>query len=114
LDQLSRLLGLRRRFRLRLRLRLRLPDGLLRHDRRRGLRIRRSRVLRLGRQGWKDNMLNDFAADRADDIHRAGNTRLGRNAISLHEILVHDFAGIGMDTGEGGDSQENEKGKEEE
>lgn len=92
-----------------------LLDSLLllgRHGSRRDFLIRRSRVFRLGGQGVEDDMLDHLAAVRADEIHGTGNARLGRDEIGFQEVLVHDFAGIGMDTGEGGEHREGEDEKE--
>jgi hypothetical protein len=71
-------------------------------------------VFRLNRQGWKDDMLDDLAADRANDIHRAGEAGLRGDVICFLELVVHNLAGIGMDAGESGDSQDHEEKKERE
>jgi hypothetical protein len=111
LNRLGRLFGLSGRFLLR---RLLLDSLLLlgRHGSRRDFLIRRSRVFRLGWQGVEDDMLDHLVAERTDEIHGTGNARLSRDEVGLQKVLVHDFAGISMDTGEGGEHREGENEKE--
>jgi hypothetical protein len=59
-------------------------------------------------------MLDDIAAERADNIHGAGDTWLRGDVICLLQLVVHNLAGICMDAGESGDSQDHEEKKERE